>query len=73
MNSMQIRKRLKTLDNNDVVQLHSIVSDDVQVLFGKSVLLGDVKAAEEYFNRFPVDEQIRYKEFPIYKLYSDLL
>ena len=73
LNSMQIRKRLNTLDNNDVVQLHSIVSDDVQVLFGKSVLLGDVKAAEEYFNRFPVDEQIRYKEFPIYKLYSDLL
>lgn len=73
LNGVQIRKRLKIFDSNDVVQLHSIVSDDAQVLFGKSVLLGDVNAAKEYFDRFPVDEQIRYKEFPIYKLYSDLL
>lgn len=73
LNRLQIRKRLKPLSRSDIARLRSITGDDMQVLFGKSVLLGDANAAKGYFDCFPADEQERYKEFPIYKLYCDLL
>ena len=52
--------------------MNKIESDEIHILFGKYVLLGDKTKAQIYFKRFSDEDQSRYKGFPIYKLYIQL-
>lgn len=72
LNTFQIKKRRDTLDEKDLEVLHKIKSSDKEILFGISVLLNEKEKAEYYFNEFSEEIQKRYKEYPIYKLFSQM-
>ena len=72
LNRLQIKKRTGEFNKDDLDLLNKIDSDEIHILFGKYVLLGDKTKAQIYFKRFSDEDQSRYKGFPIYKLYSQL-
>ena len=72
LNRLQIKKRTGKFNKGDFNLLNKIESDEIHILFGKYVLLGDKTKAQIYFKRFSDEDQSRYKGFPIYKLYSQL-
>ena len=72
LNLLQIKKRRTGLDKDDETILESINSDDVYARFGKYVLLNDKASAEACFAEFPMEEQEKYQQYPIYTLYSRL-
>ena len=57
---------------SDLKEIAEIKDDSDLIQFGKSVLLGDKKSAELYFDRFTPEMKDLYKTFPIYKLFLDL-
>lgn len=72
LNKLQIKKRQGTLNENDIALLNGIEDSDVQVGFGKNILLGEKEKASEIFNQFTDEQREFYKNTPIYKLYSEL-
>ena len=71
-NRLQIKKRLKGLDEEDLVALREYIPENRQAAFGKSVLLGDSETAKSDFDQLSPDEQAQYKSYPIYTLYREL-
>ena len=72
LNMMQIKKRRTGLSGEDLERIIRIDSDEIHILFGKNVLLGDKKHANEYFEKFSTKDKKRYIQFPIYKLYRNI-
>lgn len=72
LNRLQIKKRTGELNKNDLKILKGIDSEDIHILFGKHVLLGNKTKAQEYYEQFSENDQSMYKKFPIYKLYDQL-
>lgn len=72
INKLQIKKRRGSLNRDDIILLDRIDDSDVQILFGKYVLLEDKAKASKMFNQFTDEEREFYSRTPIYKLYSDL-
>lgn len=69
---LQIKKRTGEFNKDDLDLLNKIDSDEIHILFGKYVLLGNKTKAQKYFEQFSEEDQSRYKDFPIYKLYGQL-
>ena len=72
LNSMQIKARRTGLDSNDMEVIQALEVDDVQLEFGKEVLLGEKEKAQVTFEKFPAEGQEQYKKFPIYTLFMRL-
>ena len=72
LNRLQIKKRTGEFNKDDLDLLNKIDSDEIHILFGKYVLLGNKIKAQKYFEQFSEEDQSRYKGFPIYKLYGQL-
>lgn len=72
LNRLQIKRKTGEFNKNDLELLNKIDSDEIHILFGKYVLLGNRTKAQRYFEQFSEEDQSRYKDFPIYKLYSEL-
>ena len=72
LNHLQIKKRRGTIEQTDIDTLNSLDSTDYRVLFGKYVLQGLKKEANEQFSRFSEEEKERYKTYPIFKYYAQL-
>lgn len=70
LNQLQIMKRRGSLDKKDIDKLNSIKSVDYHVLFGKYVLQGMKKEANEQFKRFSEEEKEKYKAYPIFMYYD---
>ena len=72
LNLLQMKERRSGLDGNDITVLHEMNGNDMYMQFGKYVLLKDRASAEAYLMKFPEDEQRKYKQYPIYTLFSKL-
>lgn len=72
LNLMQIKKRKIGLNGDDIEQIMSIDSDEIHILFGKNVLLGNKQHAKQYFDKFSKEDKERYNQFPIYELYRHM-
>ena len=70
LNKMQIKKRRNGLSIEDLNIISSIDSDELHILFGKHVLLGNKQRAKSCFDKFTKEERERYIQFPIYELYK---
>lgn len=72
LNKFQIKRRMHGLDNNDIETITNITSTDHRVMFGKSVLLGDLNGANDALSHFSEATVDEYRNYPIYKLYEEL-
>lgn len=72
LNLLQIKERRTGLDENDITVLEGMDSDDVYTQFGKYVLLKDKVSAESCLAKFSEAEQEKYRQYPIYTLFSGL-
>lgn len=72
LNRLQIKKRTSELSKDDLEALKGIESDEIDILFGKSALIGDKVESQKYFELLAKEIQSKYKSFPIYKLYCQL-
>ena len=72
LNMMQIKKRRTGLNSKDIEQIKSIDSDEIHIMFGKNVLLGNKQHAKQYFDSFSKENKERYVQFPIYELYRHM-
>lgn len=72
LNMMQIKKRRTGLNGEDMEQIKSIDSNEIHILFGKNVLLGNKQHAKQYFDSFSKEDKERYIQFPIYELYRHM-
>ena len=72
LNHLQIKRRQGKLSAYDKEALEKIQTKDVQILFGKSVLLGDKEASQKYYELLSETERSTYEHYPIYKLYTEL-
>lgn len=72
LNRLQIKKRTGEFNDDDFALLNKIKNDEIHILFGKYVLLGNKAKAKIYFEQFSDEDQSRYKGYPIYKLYDEL-
>ena len=72
LNMMQIKKRRTGLSAEDLNIISSIDTDELHILFGKYVLLGNKQQAKTCFDRFTIEDRERYAQFPIYELYKHI-
>ena len=72
LNLMQIKIRTTCLEEDDVKTINEISTNDNCILFGKNVLLGNKRLAEQYFDLFSESEKKDYMQLPIYHLYQGL-
>ena len=72
LNMMQIKKRRTGLNSEDIEQIKSIDSDEIHIMFGKNVLLGNKQHAKLYFDSFSKEAKERYIQYPIYELYRHM-
>ena len=72
LNMLQIKKRRGLLNDDDIALINQMDDSDVQVGFGKYVLLEDKEKASRVFDQFTEAQKEFYKDAPIYKLYSEL-
>ena len=72
LNMMQIKKRRTGLSAEDLNIISSINTDELHILFGKYVLLGNKQQAKTCFDRFTIEDRERYAQFPIYELYKHI-
>lgn len=72
LNRLQIKKRIGEFNKDELDLLNKIDSDELHIIFGKYVLLGNKTKAQQYFEQFSEEDQSKYKSFPIYKLYGQL-
>lgn len=71
LNKLQIKKRRRSFDGNDIELLKQMNDSDIQVDFGRYVLLEDKEKASKVFEKFSDVQKEYYKGAPIYKLYVD--
>ena len=71
LNKLQIKKRRRSFDGNDIELLKQMNNSDIQVDFGRYVLLEDKEKASKVFEKFSDVQKEYYKGAPIYKLYVD--
>ncbi|WP_019156936.1 hypothetical protein [Robertmurraya massiliosenegalensis] len=76
INQLQVQLRLNgTLDEleiEELINMKSSNSADMEVQFCTNVLLGSKKEAEFFFGKLDISIQTTYKEYPIYHLYNNL-
>ena len=72
LNDLQIKKRRRILQENELQILLGIPENDASVTFGKYVLLGDKEEASRWFDVLPKDKRKKYEEYPIYRLFEEL-
>jgi len=67
LNKIQIIKRMRTLSDFELSQLHNIIttSKDEKNLTGAYLLLGDIEMATYHFKKLSDTEQIDFKKYPI--------
>ena len=70
INILQLKKRKEDLTEQDIYELKSIVSSDLQISFGVKVLLEDKEGAKLIFEEMDEETQEFIKAFPIYHLYE---
>ena len=74
LNCFQIKKRLNTVDTEDIRELERVLSEDKpsrMVSIGASILLDDYKKAHEVFCELTEEEINLLIQLPIYRLWSD--
>ena len=74
LNALQVIKRKRNLDKNEIRTLYSIAEDtticeDCRV--GAYVLLGQQTAAEIHFEKLSKDQQKNFKTYPIYHFWNN--
>jgi len=73
INKLQIVKRLRPLDNDEVKELFSIIESpntSEDVLVGAYLLLDQKPIAELHFNNLDREQQEEFKQFPIYHFWE---
>ena len=73
LNKMQIKKRKGEFEDNEKQVLNNIQGGNILELFGISVLLGNEKQATLYLEQMNEKESRWIVDFPIYRLYQNLL
>jgi hypothetical protein len=68
LNRIQIIKRIRTLSDDELSQLNTIIttSKNENNLTGAYLLLGDIDMANYHFKKLPKTEQEDFKKYPIY-------
>lgn len=73
MNQLQIRKRKGILNEDDIIALKDIETDDAGLLCGINILLEEKEKAKSYYNKMTSEEHELFNNYPIYHLYKNLL
>ena len=73
MNQLQIRKRKGILNEDDIIALKNIETDDAGLLCGINILLEEKEKAKSYYNKMTSEEHELFNNYPIYHLYKNLL
>lgn len=73
MNQLQIRKRKGILNEDDIIALKDIETDDAGLLCGINILLEEKEKAKFYYNKMTSEEHELFNNYPIYNLYKNLL
>lgn len=71
-NKLQIKKRLGSLNEDDISYLNDLESEDLQLLCAKSTLLDNKPEAKKHYNQMTAEIKKLFKSFPIYTLYKQL-
>ncbi len=73
INKLQVKKRLRTLDSQDLEQLYIIKNSiDNQLAHCCIFLLSDnINEFKSTFNKLPKDDQEKFKTWPIWNLYKE--
>jgi hypothetical protein len=68
LNKIQIIKRMRTLSDDELSQLHNIIttSKNEKYLTGAYLLLGDISMAKFHLKKLSITDQNEFKEYPIY-------
>lgn len=74
VNMMQIIKRQRTLNSDEIRELNDVLSMDGknEIKAGVCLLLEKKDLFDEYYNKLTVDVQESMKGFPIWRFYKDL-
>lgn len=73
MNQLQIRKRKGISNEDDIMTLKNIETDDAGLLCGINILLEEKEKAKSYYNKMTSEEHELFNNYPIYHLYKNLL
>jgi len=67
LNKFQVIKRMRKLDDNEILQLLTIISSNKEnkIFIDTYLLLGNLDMAKYYFRKLSESEQIDYKKLPI--------
>lgn len=67
LNKMQIIKRTRKLNDSEIPQLLTIISDNKEnkILTGAYLLLENIDMATYHFNKMPTEEQDEFNKYPI--------
>lgn len=71
INIMQVHKKLGLLSDKDKESLNAMLANNDErnsVKFGASLILGDIKSAQTYWNKLDDNDHKAAKEWPIWKL-----
>ena len=74
LNVMQIKKRMNTISDDDLVELQQMKLDaekDNNIITGASILCGDFVRAATAFAALSQEEKESFIQFPIYRLWPD--
>ena len=73
VNMMQIIKRQRTLNSDEIRELNDVLSMDGknEIKAGVCLLLEKKDLFDEYYNKLTVDVQESMKGFPIWRFYKD--
>lgn len=72
INRLQIKLRERNLNFDEKAELYNIIEheQDEKIKIGAFLLLNEQKKAKEVLEKLSVEDQNRFKDFPIYKFYS---
>jgi hypothetical protein len=75
INKMQIIKRMRKLNESDISQLHSIISNNKEdkILTGAHLLLENIDMATFHFSKLSIEEQDEFKKYPINIFWKNIL
>ena len=71
INIMQVHNKLGLLSDKDKESLNEMLANNDErdsVKFGASLILGDIKSAQTYWNKLDDNDHKAAKEWPIWKL-----
>lgn len=71
INLMQIKKRLKILEDKDIEELSKMKCTKYDEEFGRYAVIGNKEKAEDFFIKIGEQEQDNIKKYPIYTLYME--